>query len=441
VTDQSILAADTGLCRNCAADIPAQVQRCPACGSPRTLFHAELNSLSIAHLDCDAFYASVEKRDDPGLRDKPVIVGGGRRGVVSAACYIARIRGVHSAMPMFKALKLCPEATVIRPDMDKYVAVGRQICELMREVSPLVEPLSVDEAFLDLSGTQRLHRASPAAALIRLINRIERDIGVTASIGLSYNKFLAKLASDMNKPRGFAIIGRAEALGFLDTQPVTRIWGVGKALHRKLASDGLQTIGQLRSVDEKRLVTRYGAMGLRLARFSLGEDTRAVTPHSLAKNISNETTFSEDIATPEEIKRRLWPLCEKLSGRVKSRELSGRTVTLKLKTSTFKTFTRSQALPSPTQLAETLFRCGETLVDRAVDGAPPGSRFRLIGIGLSNFSDALAADPTDLADPDAAHRKRIEQVMDEVRGKLGKEAISKGRGLKPGAQKASRKRD
>ena len=438
MTDHPPVSTGTGLCRNCGADIPAGVQRCPACSSPRTLFHTELNSLSIAHLDCDAFYASVEKRDDPSLRDKPVIVGGGRRGVVSAACYIARIRGVHSAMPMFKALKLCPEATVIRPDMDKYVTVGRQIRELMREISPLVEPLSVDEAFLDLSGTQRLHRASPAVALIRLINRIERDVGVTASIGLSYNKFLAKLASDINKPRGFAIIGKAEALDFLDTQPVTRIWGVGKATHRKLASDGLQTIGQLRSVDEKRLVTRYGAMGLRLARFSRGEDNRSVTPHSLPKNISNETTFFEDISEPDELKRRLWPLCEKLSGRVKARDLSGRTVTLKLKTSAFKTLTRSQALPSPTQLAETLFRCGETLVDRAIDGAPAGSRFRLIGIGLSNFSDALEADPPDLADPDAAHRKRIEQVMDEVRGKLGSKAITKGRGLKPGAQKAGK---
>ena len=430
VTDQSSVAAETGLCRNCVADIPAKTQRCPTCGSPRTLFHPELNSLSIAHLDCDAFYTSVEKRDDPGLRAKPVIVGGGRRGVVSAACYIARIRGVHSAMPMFKALKLCPEATVIRPDMDKYIAVGQRIRELMRKVSPLIEPLSVDEAFLDLSGTQRLHRASPASALIQLINRIERDIGITASIGLSYNKFLAKLASDMNKPRGFAVIGKAEAIDFLNTQPVTRIWGVGKALQRKLASDGIQTIGQLSSVDEKRLITRYGAMGLRLARFSRGEDTRAVTPHSLPKNISKETTFSEDIAEPKELKRRLWPLCEKLSGRLKSRELSGVKVTLKLKTSTFKTFTRSQTLPFPTQLAETLFRCGENLVDRTIDGAQPGSRFRLIGIGLSNFSNALEADPLDLADPDAAHRKRIEQVMDEVRKKLGKEAITKGRGLK-----------
>lgn len=424
--------ASGGLCRNCSAGLSPDANRCEACGSPRTLFHDELHSLVIAHLDCDAFYASVEKRDDPTLRDKPVIVGGGQRGVVSAACYIARIKGVHSAMPMFKALKLCPEATVIRPDMDKYVRVGREIREMMREVSPLVEPLSVDEAFLDLTGTARLHRASPATALIRLANRVEREIGVTVSIGLSYNKFLAKLASELDKPRGFAIIGRAEALDFLDSQPVTRIWGVGKALHRKLTADGLHTIGQLRGVDETRLVARYGAMGLRLARFSRGEDSRTVTPHSLPKNVSNETTFSEDISDPMELLRRLWPLCEKLSGRLKTRELAGRTVTLKLKTAKFQTLTRSQALPDPTQLAETLYRNAETLLLRAMEAAPRGSAFRLIGVGLSNFSDPREADPPDLADPDAAHRKRVEQVMDEVRGKLGKDAITKGRGLGPG---------
>lgn len=425
--------APGGLCRNCSAGLSPEAHRCEACGSPRTLFHDELHSLSIAHLDCDAFYASVEKRDDPTLRDKPVIVGGGQRGVVSAACYIARIKGVHSAMPMFKALKLCPEATVIRPDMDKYVRVGREIREMMREISPLVEPLSVDEAFLDLTGTARLHRASPATALIRLANRVEREIGVTVSIGLSHNKFLAKLASDLDKPRGFAIIGRAETLEFLDSQPVTRIWGVGKALHRKLTADGLHTIGQLRGVDESRLVARYGAMGLRLARFSRGEDSRTVTPHSLPKNVSNETTFSEDISDPQELLRRLWPLCEKLSGRLKTRELAGRTVTLKLKTAKFQTLTRSQALPDPTQLAETLYRNAETLLLRAVEAAPRGSTFRLIGVGLSNFSDPREADPPDLADPDAAHRKRVEQVMDEVRGKLGKDAITKGRGLGSGS--------
>jgi len=393
------------------------------------LFHAELNDLSVAHIDCDAFYASVEKRDDPSLRDKPVIVGGGKRGVVSAACYVARIKGVHSAMPMFKALKLCPDATVIKPDMEKYSAVGRQIRDLMREITPLVEPLSIDEAFLDLTGTERLHQASPAESLIRLVNRIERDIGVTSSVGLSYNKFLAKLASDIDKPRGFAIIGKAEALDYLDTLPVTRIWGVGKSLHSKLAADGLQTIGQLRAHNERRLIDRYGAIGQRLARFSRGEDHRSVKPHSVPKNLSSETTFFEDIEDRETLQERLWPLCEKVTDRMKARELAGRTVTLKLKSSRFKTLTRSQALPAPTQLAETLFRAALPLLDRAIDAAPAGSQFRLIGVGLSNFSDSLEADPPDLVDPDADQRKQVEAVIDQVRRKLGRDAIGKGRSL------------
>lgn len=424
-------SGDTGLCRDCAAETPAHATRCPACAAPRILTHPELGTLAIAHIDCDAFYASVEKRDDPTLRDKPVIVGGGRRGVVSAACYISRIKGVRSAMPMFKALKLCPDATVIRPDMDKYAAVGRQIRDLMRDVTPLVEPLSIDEAFLDLTGTERLHHATPAESLIRLINRIERDIGVTASVGLSYNKFLAKLASDLDKPRGFAVIGEADALDFLENLPVTRIWGVGAALHRKLSADGLYTIGQIRAQDEARLVARYGAIGRRLARFSQGEDPRGVTPHSVPKNLSAETTFSSDIRDFDELSRRLWPLCERVTDRMKKRDLAGRTITLKLKTARFRTLTRSQALPDPTQLAETLYRGAVPLLERAVAAAPPGSGFRLIGVGLSNFADPIEADPLDLADPDAEQRKRVEDVIDEVRGKLGAKAIGKGRAIRP----------
>jgi len=422
--------AHTGLCRDCAAYVPQGARHCPACTGPRILSHRELETLSIAHIDCDAFYASVEKRDDPSLRDKPVIVGGGQRGVVSAACYIARIKGVHSAMPMFQALKLCPDAAVIRPDMEKYSAVGRQIREMMREITPLVEPLSIDEAFLDLTGTERLHHASPAKSLIRLVNQIERELGVTASVGLSYNKFLAKLASDIDKPRGFAVIGRGEALAFLDTLPVTRIWGVGKSLHRKLTADGLHTIGQIRTHDEARLVKRYGAIGQRLARFSHGDDSRVVTPQSLPKNLSSETTFSDDIAEPDALAKRLWPLCEKVTDRMKARDLAGRTVTLKLKSSQFKILTRSHALPAPTQLAETLYRAAVPLLDRAIAAAPAGSKFRLIGVGLSNFTDPLEADPPDLADPDADHRKRVEAVIDQVRGKLGRDAIGKGRSIR-----------
>ena len=260
------------ICRDCAAPHPEKPRRCPHCGSPRTISHPELHELSIAHIDCDAFYAAVEKRDNPDFRDKPVIVGGGQRGVVSAACYLARINGVHSAMPMFKALRACPDAIVVRPDMTKYAAVGRQVREILLAATPLVEPLSIDEAFLDLSGTVRVNHGSPATTLVRLILRIETEIGVTASAGLSHNKFLAKFASDMEKPRGFRLIGRAETDAVLAAQPVRRIWGVGKALHAKLSADGISSIGDLLKYDETELMNRYDSMGQRLFRLARGFD-------------------------------------------------------------------------------------------------------------------------------------------------------------------------
>ena len=205
------------LCRDCGARPPADAGTCPGCGSSRLVRHGALHDLTIAHLDCDAFYAAIEKRDRPELRDVPVIVGGRHRGVVAACCYVARTYGVHSAMPMFQALRACPEATVIKPDMKKYVAVGRAIRAMMQELTPLVEPLSIDEAFMDLSGTSSLHGASPAQSLAALALRVEETHRITVSIGLSYNKFLAKIASDLDKPRGFSVIGRAEARSFLAT--------------------------------------------------------------------------------------------------------------------------------------------------------------------------------------------------------------------------------
>jgi DNA polymerase-4 len=425
----SEIGGPSGLCRDCAAPVAAPASRCGDCGSPRLVFHPELHSLAIAHIDCDAFYASVEKRDDPSLRDRPVIVGGGQRGVVSAACYIARIKGVHSAMPMFKARKLCPDAVVIKPDMKKYSEVGRQIRALMQAVTPLVEPISIDEAFLDLSGTQRLHNASPAATLIKLIQRIEAECGVTASVGLSYNKSLAKLASDLDKPRGFSVLGRDDRLAFLTDLPVNRIWGVGKALHRKLLADGISTIGQLRIRDEAALVARYGSIGHRLYNFSRGQDTRRVNPSSQPKNVSVETTFHQDIGDVEGLKQRLWPLCERLSDRLKAKELAGQTLVLKLKSSKFRITTRSQSLAWPTQLAETIYRFAVPLLENAVGDAPAGSRFRLIGIGVATLKPANEADPPDLADPDADQRKRVEHVIDDVRERLGHDAIARGRGL------------
>ncbi|MBT5177796.1 MAG: DNA polymerase IV, partial [Rhodospirillaceae bacterium] len=345
------------ICRDCGASQSGprlQPDRCEVCASPRLLAHAELHDLAIAHIDCDAFYASVEKRERPELANKPVIVGGQKRGVVAACCYIARLKGVHSAMPMFQARKACPDAVVIPPDMELYRRVGGQIRELMLDVTPLVEPLSVDEAFLDLSGTERLHGGSPAQTLTRLITRIEDEIGVTASVGLSHNKFLAKLASDMDKPRGFQVIGRAETLALLAPMPVGAIWGVGKMLKAKLQRSGIKTIGQLAQIGEAELIKQYGVIGRRLAHLSKGLDTRAVNPHGNAKSVSAETTFSKNMKDAKALSSRLWPLCETVARRLKARDLAAKTVTLKLKTSGFQILTRSRSLAAPTQLAEVL---------------------------------------------------------------------------------------
>ena len=415
------------LCRDCLHR-PASgtsPERCPKCTGPRLLEHPELESLALAHIDCDAFYAAVEKRDNPALRDKPVIVGGGRRGVVSAACYLARVHGVHSAMPMFKALKACPQAVVIRPDMAKYSAEGKKIRAMMLDLTPLVEPISIDEAFLDLGGTERLHGAPPAATLAGLALRVERELGLSVSIGLSYNKFLAKVASDLDKPRGFAVIGRQDAQAFLAARPVATIWGVGKALRKSLARDGIETIADLRVYEEASLVARYGAMGRRLYRFARGEDDRKVVPGGEAKSVSAETTFEADIAEGQALRARLWPLCETVSGRLKRAGLAGGTVTLKLKTADFRILTRSRKLDQPTRLADTLYRTALPLLDKEADGR----RFRLIGIGASDLASAELADGPDLLDPDRQHRAEVEAAIDKVRDRLGRDAIFKGRAL------------
>jgi len=417
--------AGSGFCRDCGRPAGESDRRCGHCRSTRLLRHPELGALAIAHIDCDAFYAAIEKRDRPELRDRALIIGGGHRGVVSTACYIARMSGVRSAMPMFQARKLCPEAVVLPPDMAKYQRVGKEVRALMLEVTPLVEPLSIDEAFLDLSGTERLHQMSPARALNKLALRIEREIGITVSIGLSHNKFLAKIASELDKPRGFTVIGRAETLAFLAAKPVSLIWGVGKVMRQRLEADGIAKIGQLQTMDEADLARRYGKMGLHLFHLARGEDDRAVDPEGEAKSISAETTFDTDIADFDALAKELWPLCEKVSLRLKRSELSGQVVHLKLKTAAFKIITRQARLPAPTQLAEVLYRMGEVLLKREATG----NWFRLIGIGADDLHPAGDADPPDLADPDAERRRKVELAMDEVRRKLGGKAIVKGRSL------------
>lgn len=415
----------SGFCRDCFTPAADEDPRCRVCHSPRILRHPELHDLTIAHLDCDAFYAAVEKRDNPELRDKPVIIGGGRRGVVSTACYIARIRGVGSAQPMFKALKACPDAVVIKPNMEKYSQVGRQVRDLMRDLTPAVEPLSIDEAFMDMTGTERLHHASAATTLAKLAKRVEDELGISVSIGLSHNKFLAKLASDFDKPRGFSIVGKEETLPFLAALPVSKIWGVGKAMQKTLAKDSIHSVGQLQVMEKTELMKRYGSMGSRLYHLSRGEDSRTVDSRGGAKSISAETTFNEDISDFRDLEKKLWRLAEKVSRRAKASGMAGATVVLKLKTAKFQILTRNRKLPEPTQLADVMFKEARTLLQKECNGTP----YRLIGIGISGLCSEDFADPGSLLDPDAGKRADAERAMDALRERFGKESVGKGLGL------------
>ncbi|MDF1777456.1 MAG: DNA polymerase IV [Rhizobiaceae bacterium] len=413
---------DNGFCRDCLTYQPQAKRRCSHCGSPRVLRHKELYELTVAHLDCDAFYATVEKRDNPELADKPVIIGGGKRGVVSTACYLARIHGVRSAMPMFKALEACPHAVVIKPDMEKYSRTGRELRLMMEELSPLVQPISIDEAFIELAGTQALHRNPPARTLAAFANRVESEIGITLSVGLSYCKFLAKVASDFEKPRGFTAIGRAEAITFLQDMPVTTIWGVGKAFAATLEKDGIRTVGQLQTMDEGKLMRRYGSIGQRLFHLSRGQDTRQVHIRDSAKSISSETTFNSDHSDRETLVPVLRSLSEKVAHRLKKSGTAGHTIALKLKGADFKSKTRNKRLDDPTCLADRIFRTGLSLLEKELDG----TRYRLLGIGVSDLTKAELADPPDLVDTDATKRAVAEQAIDKVRDRFGRDAVETG---------------
>jgi len=383
------------------------------------LRHHELAELAIAHIDCDAFYATIEKRDDPTIAAEPVIVGGGRRGVVAAACYVARTYGVKSAMPMFEALRLCPQARVVRPNMEKYVRVGREVRRMMLALTPAVEPLSIDEAFVDLSGTARLHGLSPAKVLARFALDVEKSLAITVSIGLSCNKFLAKVASDLDKPRGFAVLGAGEAPRFLASKPVSFIFGVGKVSARRLAADGFRHIADLQRASEIELAHRYGEEGRRLARLARGIDPRKVDPERETKSVSSETTFDEDISEFQQLERILWAETETVSARLKQKALAGATVTLKLKTADFKIRTRAHSFEAPTQLALKIFAAARGLLLRETDG----TKFRLLGVGVSALAEADQADPTDFIDMRAA---QAEHAVDRVRARFGDDSLLRG---------------
>jgi len=414
----------TALCRDCFW-IGADAPRCPNCRSLRLVRHAELERLSIAHLDCDAFYASVEKRDRPELRDAPLIVGGGVRGVVTTCCYIARMSGVRSAMPMFQAKKLCPEAVIVPPNFAKYRAESRRIMEKLRAATPLVQPLSLDEAWVDLSGTARLHRASPAETLARLQLEIEREIGLTVSVGLAANKFLAKIASDLDKPRGFAVIGAAEAEAFLAPRPVGVLPGVGPQFVKTLVSDGYPTVGDLAAEEPKRLATRYGEHGLHLWQLAHGRDSRRVEPHEGRKSLSSETTFAEDLSKLADLEDALWPLCEKVARAARSEGIAGRVVSLKLRRGDFRRLTRRRTLPFATQTARTLFSESREMLAAEADG----TAYRLIGVGISDIVEAEGASG-DLFGAGESRALLGERAIDALRGRFGAGVVVSGRSLR-----------
>jgi DNA polymerase-4 len=414
-----------GFCRDCLGDAPAGMARCRNCGSPRLFRHKSLDSLAIAHVDCDAFYATIEKRDNPSLADKPLIVGGGRRGVVATACYLARTYGVRSAMPMFEAKRLCPHAEIVPPNMSKYVAVAREVRRLMLDLTPQVEPVSIDEAFMDLSGTTRLHGMVPAKSLARFAREVETQLGITVSIGLSTNKFLAKIASDLDKPRGFAMLGQDEAAAFLADKPVSLIFGVGRVAQERLAKDGFHKISDLQKADETDLMRRFGAEGQRLWRLARGIDHRQIVPDRDAKSISSETTFNDDIADLRTLEKILWALSEKVSARLKAKALAGSTITLKLKSADFRLKTRARSLDHPTQLAGRIYAAGRDLLAREIDG----TKYRLIGIGVAALTSDERADPADLIDIRGTRDAAAERALDRLRERFGKQAILKGLGL------------
>lgn len=433
------------LCRDCfhGDDDPMaspkdqeRTASCQSCGSARVLDHPSLFQLAIAHLDCDAFFAAIEKRDDPSLVHKPVIVGGGVRGVVSTCCYNARLYGVRSAMPMFKALKACPDAVVIKPNFDKYAAAAKVIRARMQALTPLVEPVSIDEAYMDLSGTEALHGAPPAVLLARLAAQIETDVGITVSIGLSANKFLAKTASELDKPRGFAVIAPSEAQRILGDRPVGSLHGVGPKLAARLARDGFERATDLQNADLKALIGKYGETGLYLHDRSRGIDNRPVQPGQGRKSVSSETTFNRDISDPAHLEDLLWKVCERTAARAKAAGVDGTVVTLKLKRKDFQSLTRRATLAQPTQLAQALFRAARPLLRRETEN---GTAYRLIGVGISDLTEARA-DDRDLLDPRIEKRAAAERAGDKARARFGDGAVQTGRTLritaagKPGSE-------
>ena len=420
---------------------------CPSCGGGRVVLHDELFSLTMAHIDCDAFYCSVEKRDNPELKDKPVIVGGGDRGVVAAACYVARQYGIRSAMPSWQARKACPDLVVIKPRMSHYQHVGRQIRQMMLSLTPLVQPLSIDEAFLDLSGTQKLHKKSPAEVLAAFQHRVSSEIGVTVSVGLAQNKSMAKIASDQDKPDGFYVIGQAESQSWLHDKPVNILFGLGKVTSKKLNTAGLHKCGDIAACPSPQLRTLLGRDSERVKQLACGIDPRSVETSRAAKSISSETTFPKDISALPDLLSIAETQAQSVSQRLKEQDKQAVNVTIKLKRPNHRVLTRTRRLDRPTQMAHRLFEVAAELIEME---SGPDKAWRLLGVGVSVLEDeaglAEAAGPgLDLFDhqvQDKGQRQdRLEKAMDSVRTKLGPELVKTGRRFSFEARKQNKRND
>ncbi len=388
---------------------------------------------TIAHVDMDSFFVSVEVRDDPSLAGKPVVVGGNpnERGVVAAASYEARKWGIRSAMPMATAVKRCPELVIVSGDMGKYSTASKQLRKIFLEFSPLVEPLSLDEAFLDLTGADRL-LGSPRDIGEAIRGRVREDLTLTASVGIAASKFIAKLASDHEKPNGLTIVPPEEAAAFVQSLPLERLWGVGPATLDSLRSAGIRSITALAEADVHYLETRIGSGATRLVALANGRDDRAVVPHSRAKSVSNETTFATDISDDEVLEGVLLSLSEKVARRARNHVLCGRTVTLKLRLPDFTTLTRSRTLSSPTDDAADIFRAARDQFRTVERG---GGGVRLLGVGLTGFDGVpqlelgLFGDEGHASGPDEEKRRHLHETEDAVVGKFGSTALGRARTL------------
>lgn len=384
----------------------------------------------ILHVDMDAFYASVEERENPDLLGKPVVVGGSAegRGVVCAANYAARKFGIHSAMSAAQAVRLCPQAVFIRPRMNLYAEISGKIREIFDSFTPLVEPLSLDEAFLDVTGSEPHFGPSPSIGR-QIKDRIRRELRLVASVGIAPNKFIAKIASDLEKPDGFVVVDQNEVLDFLEPLPISRLWGVGKVTAEQFTRLGIRTIGELRKLSPATLGELFGTSGEHYWQLAHGIDDRPVVPDREAKSISNETTFSVDIADAEILKSWLMQLVEQVARRLRQHGLQGRTAEIKVRFANFKTISRSITLDEPTNITQELLAAAFSLLDKKV----PANHLpvRLLGFGVHGFDHTGRSQRQLFDETDRQRGRALDRVADQIVGRFGKSAIRRSGGHEP----------